>query len=90
MTFVAMPDGLGDAPALRSFAPAPLPPSARTTMSRLIRERAIARTAAALLCRLDEMTEQLVARITNGIEFYRVGDVVSQVELRRSVPQTIG
>jgi hypothetical protein len=58
-------------------------------MSHSISDRAVARTAAALLCRLDDVTEQLVVRITSDIDFYRVGEVVSRAELRRSVGQNL-
>jgi DNA-directed RNA polymerase specialized sigma24 family protein len=58
-------------------------------MSRSIPDRAVARTAAALLRGLDDMTEQLVVRIRADIDFYRVGEVVSRGELRRSVGQNL-
>lgn len=59
------------------------------SMNHSISERAVALTAAALLCRLDDVTEQLVVRITSDIDFYRVGEVVSRAELRRSVGQNL-
>src|SRR5215469_10263805 len=59
------------------------------SMSHSVSDRAVARTAAALLCRLDDVTEQLVVRITSDIDFYRVGEVVSRAELRRSVGQNL-
>jgi DNA-directed RNA polymerase specialized sigma24 family protein len=58
-------------------------------MSHSIPDRAVARTAAALLCRLDELTEQLVVRINSDIDFYRIGEVVSRAELNRSVGQNL-
>ncbi|MEV0853389.1 MULTISPECIES: hypothetical protein [Nocardia] len=37
-----------------------------------------------LIARLDELTDELVARIADQVEFYRMADVVSRAQLRRS------